>query len=57
MQIFTKKKLLLDIRPTFFEEKIEDFLRNIIIDKDDYLKKEFKKIKLSNTWINVNEKY
>ena len=32
-----------------FEEKIEDFLRNIIIDKDDYLKKkrEFKKIKLS----------
>ena len=39
-----------------FEEKIEEFLENILEDKRDYLKKKesLKKLNYDNSWINVN---
>ena len=41
-----------------FEEKIEEFLMNILNDKSDYLNKKenLKKLNYQNTWINVNQK-
>ena len=41
-----------------FEEKIEEFLIDILDDKSDYLnkKKNLKKLNYQNTWINVNQK-
>ena len=46
------------IEQTFFEEEIEQFLRNILQNKNDLLKKKenLKKLNYQNTWINVNEK-
>ena len=46
------------IEQKFFEEKIEVILKEILINKSDYLKKKqnFKKINYQNTWINVNQK-
>ena len=48
MQIFIKIKIVVGLLiKTIFEEKIEEFLKNIIKKKNDYLKKrKFKKIKL-----------
>ena len=42
----------------FFEEKIEQVLKEILINKSDYLKKKenLKKLNYQNTWINVNQK-
>ena len=41
-----------------FEDEIEDFLRSILTNKKDYLKKKenLKKLNYQNTWINVNQK-
>ena len=41
-----------------FENKIEKILKDILINKTDYLKKKenLKKINYQNTWINVNQK-
>ncbi len=41
-----------------FEEKIEDFLKNILINQNEYLKKKenLKKLNYQNNWINVNQK-
>ena len=41
-----------------FEEKIEDFLLDILNNKSDYLNKKenLKKLNYQNTWINVNQK-
>ena len=41
-----------------FEEKIEEFLMNILNNKSDYLNKKenLKKLNYQNTWINVNQK-
>ena len=41
-----------------FEEKIEEFLMNILNNKSDYLSKKenLKKLNYQNTWINVNQK-
>ena len=46
------------IEQRFFDEKIEEILKNILINKSDYLKKKenLKKINYQNTWINVNQK-
>ena len=46
------------IEQSVFEEKIEDFLKNILKDKRDYLKKKenLKKLNYDNSWINVNQK-
>ncbi len=40
------------------EEKIEEVLNEILIDKSDYLKKKenLKKLNYQNTWNNVNQK-
>ena len=42
----------------YFDEKIEDFLENILDNKSDYLEKKqnLKKLNYQNTWINVNQK-
>ena len=42
----------------FFNEKIEEFLENIINKKSDYIKKKenLKKLNYLNNWINVNQK-
>ena len=42
----------------FFEEKIEEILKDILINKSNYLKKKenLKKLNYQNTWINVNQK-
>ena len=42
----------------FFEDKIEEVLKNIFENKTDYLKKKenLKKLNYQNTWINVNQK-
>ena len=42
----------------FFEEKIEEVLNEILINKSDYLKKKenLKKLNYQNTWNNVNQK-
>ncbi len=41
-----------------FEEKIEEYLSNILINKSEYLKikENLKKMNFQNTWINVNQK-
>ena len=41
-----------------FENKIEEILKDILINKTDYLKKKenLKKLNYQNTWINVNQK-
>ena len=46
------------IEQNYFNERIEDMLRNILNDKTDYLKKKenLKKLNYQNTWINVNQK-
>ena len=46
------------IEQSVFEKKIEDFLKNILEDKRDYLKKKenLKKLNYDNSWINVNQK-
>ncbi len=42
----------------YFEEKIEKIVKDIFINKSDYLKKKenLKKLNYQNTWINVNQK-
>ena len=46
------------IEEKFFEEKIEEVLNEILIDKSNYLKKKenLKKLNYQNTWNNVNQK-
>ena len=46
------------LEQNLFEEKIEEILRNILVNKSDYLKKKenLKKLNYQNTWINVNQK-
>ena len=46
------------VEQNIFEEKIEEILEDILINKSDYLKKKenLKKLNYQNTWINVNEK-
>jgi len=46
------------VEQIFFEEKIEEILKDIIKNKSDYLKKResLKKLNYQNTWINVNQK-
>ena len=46
------------IEQNSFEEKIEEVLNKILIDKSDYLKKKenLKKLNYQNTWNNVNQK-
>ena len=46
------------IEQKFSEEKIEEVLNEILIDKSDYLKKKenLKKLNYQNTWNNVNQK-
>ena len=41
-----------------FEEKIEQFLTEVLNNKSDYLNKKenLKKLNYQNTWINVNQK-
>mgnify|MGYP001332327646 CR=1 FL=1 len=42
----------------YFDDKIEDFLENILDNKSDYLEKKqnLKRLNYQNTWINVNQK-
>jgi len=46
------------IEQKFFEEKIENFIKDILNNKSDYLEKKenLKKLNYQNTWINVNQK-
>ena len=46
------------IEQSKFEEKIENFLEDILKNKSDYLKKKknLEKLNYQNTWINVNQK-
>jgi len=46
------------LKQNFFEEKIEEVLKDILVNKNDYLKKKenLKKLNYQNTWINVNQK-
>ncbi len=46
------------LEQNYFEEKIEEILKDILINKSDYLKKKenLKKLNYQNTWINVNQK-
>ena len=46
------------LEQNFFEEKIEEVLKDIFTNKNDYLKKKenLKKLNYQNTWINVNQK-
>jgi len=46
------------IEQRYFEERIEDLLRKIIINKDEYMKKKenLKKLNYQNSWNNVNQK-
>ena len=46
------------VEQNYFDEKIEDLLNNIIINKKDCLKKKenLKKLNYQNTWINANQK-
>ena len=41
-----------------FEEKIEDLLKNILVDRSAFFRKKenLKKLNYQNTWINVNQK-
>ena len=42
----------------FFDEKIEELLKDIFENKTDFIKKKenLKKLNYQNTWINVNQK-
>ena len=42
----------------FFNEKIEEFLKDILENKTNFTKKKenLKKLNYQNTWINVNQK-
>tara|TARA_B100001989_G_scaffold73346_1_gene50143 strand:- start:382 stop:1155 length:774 start_codon:yes stop_codon:yes gene_type:complete len=55
---YKKKNCCWIIEQHNFDEKIEDILRDLILEKSDYLKKKenLKKINYQNTWINVNQK-
>jgi len=46
------------IEQSVFEQKIEDFLKDIIEDQSNYLKKKesLEKLNYDNSWINVNQK-
>ena len=46
------------VEQNLFEEKIEEVLKDILMNKSDYLKKRenLKKLNYQNTWINVNQK-
>ena len=46
------------LEQNFFEEKIEEFLKDILNNKSDYLKKKenLKKLNYQNSWNNVNQK-
>ncbi len=46
------------IEQQYFEEKIEEYLKEIIQKKSDFIKKKenLKKLNFQNTWINVNQK-
>jgi len=46
------------IEQNYFEEKIEEYLKDIIEKKSNYLKKieNLKRLNYQNTWINVNQK-
>jgi len=46
------------IEQKFFDEKIEEFLKEILNNRSDYLikKENLKKLNYQNTWINVNQK-
>ena len=46
------------IEQSFFEERIENFLKDIFDEKSDYLNKKenLKKLNYQNSWINVNQK-
>ncbi len=46
------------IEQSNFEEEIEEFLNNILVNKSDYFRKRenLKKLNYQNTWINVNQK-
>jgi len=46
------------VEQNFFEEKIEEILKDILMNKGDYLKKKenLKKLNYQNTWISVNQK-
>ena len=46
------------IEQNYFDEKIEEFLLDILDNKSDYLKKKenLKKLNYQNSWINVNHK-
>ena len=46
------------IEQRYFEEKIEDFLKNILTNQSEYLKKKenLKKLNYQNSWFNVNQK-
>jgi UDP-N-acetylglucosamine--N-acetylmuramyl-(pentapeptide) pyrophosphoryl-undecaprenol N-acetylglucosamine transferase len=46
------------IEQNYFEEKIEDFLKEIFNDKSNFIRKKenLKRINYQNTWINVNQK-
>ena len=55
---YKKQECCWIIEQTFFEEEIEQVLRNIIKNKIDLMKKKenLKKLNYQNTWINVNQK-
>ena len=46
------------VEQKYFEEKIEELIKEILNNKNDYSKKKenLKKLNYQNTWINVNEK-
>ena len=46
------------IEQKIFDEKIEEFLKEILNNRSDYLtkKENLKKLNYQNTWINVNQK-
>ena len=55
---YKKKECCWIIEQDFFEEEIEQVLRNIFQNKTDLIKKKenLKKLNYQNTWINVNQK-
>ena len=46
------------IEQSYFDEKIEEILKDIFDNKSNYLEKKenLKKLNYQNTWINVNQK-
>ena len=57
-RFYKKKNCCWIIEQNYFEEKIEELLREIFNDKSDFLEKKenLKKLNYQNTWINVNQK-